>query len=209
MFRKIIKELKDHAPFTAIGAVSGVFIMVLFRGLSAKASYNIFYLLHPLHVFLSALATTSMYEFYKKCSINKKKCNIFVLVIIGYVGSIGIATLSDSIIPYISEVLLDMPRKELHLGFIEEWWLINPLAIAGIALAYFKPATKVPHYGHVLLSTWASLFHIIMAGGQILSWVYFLAIVIFLFVAVWVPCCVSDIVFPLMFVRNKERIKEC
>jgi hypothetical protein len=28
-------------------------------------------------------------------------------------------------------------------------------------------------------------------------------VLFFLFVAVWVPCCVSDIVFPLLLVKNK------
>jgi len=27
----------------------------------------------------------------------------------------------------------------------------------------------------------------------------------FLFLAVWLPCCVSDIVFPLLFVRGEPR----
>jgi hypothetical protein len=29
-------------------------------------------------------------------------------------------------------------------------------------------------------------------------------IFLFLFLAVWVPCCVSDIVYPLLFVRGKQ-----
>ena len=90
----------------------------------------------------------------------------------------------------------------MHLGFIEEWWLINPLALIGILIAYFKPATKVPHYGHVLLSTWASLFHIIMALGSSLSLLTYIVILFFLFISVWIPCCISDIVFPLLFIKE-------
>jgi len=205
MIDKIREELKHHAPFTIFGAITGIVIMVFFRNLSPKVAYNLFYVFHPLHVLLSALATASMYEAYQ-CKTTRKQCNIFVLLVVGYVGSIGVATLSDSIIPYIGEALLDMPHKAVHIGFIEKWWIVNPLAFIGIAIAYFKPATKFPHYGHVLLSTWASLFHLIMAAAGAISIFSYLAIFLFLFIAVWVPCCVSDIVFPLLFVKNKKEV---
>jgi len=203
MLKNILHELEHHAPFTIFGALTGIVLMIFFHNLPKNISYNIFYILHPMHVLLSALVTSSMFMIYK-CGAQKGKCNIFVLLAIGYVGSVGIATLSDSLIPYLGEVLLKMPHTEAHIGFIEEWWLINPLALLGIAIAYFWPTTKFPHYGHVLLSTWASLFHMIMAVGQTLSLFSYIIVFIFLFLAVWVPCCVSDIVFPLLFVKKKS-----
>jgi ABC-type glycerol-3-phosphate transport system permease component len=51
----------------------------------------------------------------------------------------------------------------------------------------------------VLISTWASLFHIIMAISLPVGWGTMAVIFLFLFLAVWVPCCTSDIVFPLLF----------
>lgn len=203
MFKHITKELKRHAPFTGFGAITGIIIMFLFYRLPSRVSYNIFYVLHPIHVVLSALVTTSMYKLHR-CGRVRGKCNLWILLIIGYVGSIGIATISDSIIPYLGEALLHLPNKEIHIGFIEKWWLVNPLAIIGIAIAYFRPSTKFPHAGHVLVSTWASLFHIIMALGGAINWTLVIVIVtfLFLFLAVWIPCCVSDIVFPLLFVKQ-------
>jgi len=203
MLRQIGTELKNHAPFTIFGAITGIVIMVIFQRLPRGVSYNIFYILHPIHVLLSSLVTASMYELHK-CGRLKIKCNIWVLLIIGYVGSIGIATLSDSIIPYLGEVLLGMPNRDIHIGFIEKWWLVNPLAILGVIIAYSRPTTKFPHAGHVLLSTWASLFHIIMALGGGLYFFSYIVILFFLFLAVWIPCCTSDIVFPLLFVREKS-----
>ena len=126
-------------------------------------------------------------------------------MLIGYLGSVGISTLSDCVIPFVGERLLELPNSGLHFGFIEKWWLVNPLAIAGVAFAYYKPTTKFPHSLHVLLSTWASLFHIIMAKGSALSWIAYVAIFIFLIIAVLLPCCVSDIVFPLLFVKNGKK----
>ena len=203
MIKQISVELKNHAPFTLFGALTGIIIMVLFHNMPPRLSYNVFYILHPAHVVLSALVTASMYELHK-CGGLRYKCNIWVLLVIGYVGSIGIATLSDSLIPYLGEVLLGMPNRGIHIGFIEKWWLVNPLAILGVAIAYFWPATKFPHAGHVLLSTWASLFHIIMAMGGALNWLSYVIVFLFLFLAVWLPCCISDIVFPLLFVGDPE-----
>jgi len=171
MFREIFAELKNHSPFTIFGAITGIIIVIFFKNIPSNLSHDIFYTLHPVHVFLSALVTTSMYELHEK-----DRSKPFILIIIGYVGSVGIATLSDSIIPYVGEVLLDLPNRGIHLGFIEKWWLVNPLALLGILLAYFRPTTRIPHYGHVLLSTWASLFHIIMALGHNLNWFSYIAI---------------------------------
>lgn len=208
--RHIIKELKNHVPFTMFGAVTGILIMIFFQKLPKETAYQIFYVLHPVHVVLSALVTASIYEVHECEQVSGRcfmgRCNLWKLLLVGYLGSIGIATLSDSVIPYLGELMLGMPNRGIHLGFIEKWWLVNPLAIAGVLFAYFRPATKFPHSGHVFFSTWASLFHILMALGNALNWISYLVIFLFLFLAVWLPCCVSDIVFPLLFVsRDKSK----
>jgi len=200
MGKRIATELRRHAPFTAFGAATGVafMVIVLFAdvlGQISSASFNIFYILHPAHVVLSALVTTALYRRYRAG-------NIWVAILIGYTGSVGIATLSDSVIPYLGEMLLDLPNRGIHIGFIEEPLLTNPAAFLGIAIGYWRPSTKFPHAGHVLISTWASLFHIIMALGQTVGWIQVLAIFSFLFLAVWLPCCLSDIVYPLLFIRE-------
>ncbi|HHT78953.1 MAG TPA: hypothetical protein GXZ93_04065 [Actinobacteria bacterium] len=202
MFKLILKELKRHSPFTGLGALTGIIMLIFFINLPYKISYRVFYILHPLHVFLSAFVTSSMYLLH----INEdKKRKIVSLILIGYFGSVGIASISDSVIPFLGEILLDMPNTGIHLGFIEEWWIVNPLAFLGIFIAYFKPSTRFPHAGHVLLSTWASAFHIIMSAGINIRWYLYIIIFLFLFIAVWIPCCASDIIFPLLFVKLKRR----
>ena len=197
MSRRIADELKEHAPFTALGAVTGIIIMVIvvWVNVTSQVSHDVFYTLHPLHVVLSALVTTSIYMRYRRGKV-------WAVILIGYFGSIGIATISDSLIPYLGEVLLELPNRGAHIGFIEEWWLVNPAALIGVAIGYFRPKTKLPHSGHVLISTWASLFHMIMALGSTVDWITMFVIFLFLFLAVWLPCCLSDVVFPLLFVRK-------
>ncbi len=197
MLGRIASELKHHAPFTALGAGTGIIFIVIIVSLNvlshvSQVSQTVFYILHPAHVVLSAMVTTAIY---KKHGNGK----IWAIILVGYLGSIGIATISDSLIPYAGETLLGLPNREIHIGFIEEWWKVNPAAFLGIALGYWRPITKFPHFGHVLISTWASLFHIIMALGETVNWITLLAIFFFLFLGVWIPCCLSDIVFPLLF----------
>ncbi len=203
MLKLILHELKEHTPFTVVGAISGIVLMMFFQKIPFNVSHEIFYVLHPMHVVLSALVTSSMYKLYK-CGYSRNKRSLLMLLIVGYVGAVGVATLSDSLIPYLGEVLLRLPNRGIHIGFIEKWWLINPLAIAGVALAYFRPSTKFPHAVHVLLSTWASLFHMLMASGEGMSLFSYFVIFLFLFLAVWLPCCISDIVFPLLFVNSSK-----
>jgi hypothetical protein len=194
LLNTIGRELKVHAPFTALGTLSGVLIMfVLIVGdVPRLVTSQLFWIFHPLHVLLSALVTTAMFRLYGGKGFWRT-------LWIGYIGSVGIATLSDSVLPFLAEWMLRMPNRGLHLGFIEKWWLVNPLALLGVALAVRWPHTKCPHSAHVLLSTWASLFHITMALGGTPDLMTFMLIVVFLFLAVWLPCCTSDIVFPLLF----------
>jgi hypothetical protein len=201
MLKLIAHELKHHAPFTALGAATGIIVMVviIFNNVLPQVSavsHTVFYVLHPLHVALSAVVTTAMYRRY-----GGRK--IWAIVLIGYFGSVGIGTLSDSVIPYLGEVLLKLPNAGIHIGFIEEWQIVNPAALAGIAIGYWKSVTRLPHFGHVLLSTWASMFHVIMALGGTVNWFTFLVIFGFLFLGVWLPCCTSDIVFPLLFTKRE------
>lgn len=249
-------ELKHHAPFTLFGAATGILCMLLFRHAGQELSHRLFQVFHPGHVVLSAMVTTSLFRLYDK------KASLLKLVVIGYLGAVGVATLSDSVLPFFGETILgvavpthgalhehdavehghehdhaaeahvheeDEPadsheassgpleatdhddhlheteggiRPRLHLGFIEDWYVVNPAALLGIAIAYFWPRTKFPHAGHVLISTWASSFHVLMNTHTELTTVMLVGVFVVLFIAVWLPCCVSDIIFPLLFVKG-------
>jgi hypothetical protein len=228
----ILTELKAHAPFTLFGAFTGILLMLVFRDAEHGTSQRLFSIFHPAHVVLSAMVTASLFKLHERAK------NFLWVLLVGYVGSIGIATLSDCIIPFLGESILgvavpshaavhhhpgasdgvdehDDPEADdraqdgqykhrIHLGFIEDWYLVNPAAILGVLIAYFWPKTKFPHAGHVLLSTWASSFHVLMNTHKDITAVMLTGIFIVLFIAVWLPCCISDIVFPLLFVKSAE-----
>lgn len=190
--RRVALELKAHAPFTMLGTMSGIVIMAVLVVTHAPRSLSaaLFWTLHPAHVLLSALVSAAMFT-------RHGRRTLLGIVVVGYVGSVGIATLSDCVIPYVGESLLGLSNRGIHLGLVEKWWLVNPLAAVGILLGWFWPHTELPHFGHVLLSTWASLFHLTMAMDGEYGVFRYAAAAVFLFLAVWIPCCTSDIVFPL------------
>jgi hypothetical protein len=218
----ILGELRSHAPFTLFGAVTGVVAMLVFAQAPSYVSERLFQVFHPTHVVLSAIVTASLFRLYEK------RVNFLVVLLVGYVGAVGVATLSDCILPFFGESILGVAvptehghaagagaedtgdpaqngagiRERLHLGFLEEWYLVNPAALLGILVAWWRPRTKFPHAGHILVSTWASSFHMLMNTRQDLSGLLLFGALIVLFIAVWLPCCVSDIVFPMLLVRT-------
>ncbi len=226
----ILSELKAHAPFTLFGAVTGIVAMLVFAKASPQVSLRLFQVFHPAHVILSAIVTASLFK------LHEKKRSFLLILVVGYVGAVGVATLSDSILPFLGENFLGVavpthaslhehgdssepaavhdeheheadahghgPR--IHLGFIEEWYLVNPAAILGILIAWFWPHTKFPHAGHILISTWASSFHVLMNTHREMTPMLFIGVFAVLFISVWLPCCVSDIVFPMLFVRSPQ-----
>lgn len=228
--RHIGAELKGHAPFTTVGALLGIAFMLIFHKIGSPEPKTLFMIFHPTHVLLSAMVTASLFR------IHENKKNILLIIAIGYFGSIGVATLSDCVLPYIGERLfgLDIPAHAalhaepesdehdehaghgheehanhdehaghgLHLGFIEHWYIVNPAAALGILIAFLLPRTKSPHALHVLVSTWATSAHMMMESADAFTGFEIMGAFVVLFIAVWLPCCISDIIFPLLFVKS-------
>ncbi len=222
----VLGELRAHAPFTLCGSLTGIAMMLLFQNLSETTSYRLFYTFHPLHVTLSAIVAGSIYRLHERAK------GLLIVLLVGYISSVGTATVSNSIIPFFGESILgvaiptesdahaahpsaasnpettdsdelsDQHKPKIHLGFIEEWYIVNPAALLGILIGYFLPRTKLPHAGHILVSTWASTAHILMNMHTSITFLTLVGMTCVLFIAVWVPCCSSDIIFPLLFVRT-------
>jgi hypothetical protein len=237
--KHILVELKGHTPFTVFGAVLGILFMLVFKSASGVGSRTLFTIFHPGHVVLSAIVTASMFK------LHAARKNFALVLLVGYFGSIGVATVSDILIPHVGTKLLglDIPTHEevfhhegaldgegttggreheghlageetehseggLHVGFIEDWYIVNPAALLGVIIAFLLPRTKFPHAGHILVSTWASSSYLLMNMESELTVVAAVGIFVTLFIAIWVPCCISDIVFPLLFVRSDLELAE-
>lgn len=214
-FKHILYELREHMPFTLGGAVVGLIFMLLFRASGQGTVKGMFMVTHLGHVVLSAMVTAAIFK------LHLKKKNFLIIMLVGWLGAIGIATLSDILIPHMGAEVFGLkaaPHSAIyhpdeHVGaepdehssvrfeFIEHWYIVNPAAILGVLLAYFWPRTKFPHAAHVLISTWASSSYLLMAAAGPVGLLLALAMLAVLFVSVWLPCCISDIIFPLLFVQ--------
>jgi len=238
--KHIFVELKGHMPFTVLGALLGIFFLLVFENVSGISSRTLFSIFHPGHVVLSAIVTASMF------GLHAAKKRFILVLVVGYFGSVGVATLSDVVIPHIGTHLLrlDVPthaqlhhretastnkektatvdehgeraysqeiehrERKIHLGFIEEWYIVTPAALLGVFIAYFLPRTKFPHAAHVLISTWASSSYLLMNMQSGITVSAAIGLFVTLFIAIWVPCCISDIVFPLLFVKSDLELTE-
>ena len=204
----IFKELKAHAPFTLLGSCTGVALLlaILATRMELARLEPAFESTHALHILVSAVVTAAMYRRYRK--------GLLAAVVIGYCGSVGIATISDIFFPHhggriILKIIGEHKPMHFHLPAVEEWWLINPVALLGTAIGIWWHTTKIPHSIHILLSTWASLFYLVVNAPAGINWLPVLPLVlVVLFVAVWVPCCFSDIAFPLLFVGKGGAVHE-
>lgn len=216
----------------------GIVLMLAFQNTSKDFKSALFMIAHPGHVILSAMVTASML----RCHSRFKK-NFILVLIFSWIGAIGVATVSDVVIPQVfgtTMFKLNIPIHEalheheemtvedghhddhnhqadqvhqhgekIHFAFIENWAIINPAAILGFLIGFFRPATKFPHSTHVLISTWASGAYILMTATVEISTLVWFGILVVLFISVWIPCCVSDIIFPLLFVDGEMEHPHC
>jgi hypothetical protein len=205
--KPIVTELAHHFPFTvfstALGLIVVVFLTVLLRsrdpGAAAEQFRQLFHLFHPLHVLLSAIATTAMFWRFDRKPIKA--------VVVGAIGSMGICGLSDIFLPYLGGWLIGA-HMHLHVCLLEHPLVVIPFALLGILTGFFavnrlhdRTSTIFSHSSHVLVSTMASLFYFVSFGFVLRAESAF-ALFILVVLAVIIPCCTSDIIFPLLSARQ-------
>ena len=168
---------------------------------SALGFLFLFHLFHPAHILFSAIATTAMFYKYDK--------NLLKAVVIGFVGSILICTVSDALIPTATIYLMGYgDSASVHLCLVESPMQVVPFAALGVLLGIAATisgstnSTITSHSMHVISSTMATLFYTVAFTGQ-LVWINQIGTVFFMTcVAVGGICCLSDVVFPLFFTKK-------
>jgi len=197
-------EFTRHLPYTTVGsliAMAGVWwfgAQQLHAGQAETLftqSRSLFHLFHPLHVCLSAIATTSLSWRYDR--------QVARAILIGALGTIVPCGLSDYVFPYLGGVVFGQ-TMEWHVCLTDHpqvFWPFLALGILGGFLAEKRLAGShlFSHGAHVLISSTASLLYLISFGFT--SWMVDARFVFPAFativLAVWVPCCISDIVVPV------------
>jgi len=191
----IWKELKHHLPFTFFASLVAGVLVAIFYSMGRIPSEALFEIMHPVHVFVSAIATSAIYWKYKKSFLKG--------LLIGIVGAILIGSLSDIFFPFLAGNLFSL-HTHFHLPILEKPFLILGVALIGAVIGTRYKLSKVSHLTHVFLSIFASLFYLLAFSIE-MSVLSVLLISFLVFLCVFIPCCISDIVFPILFVKKTER----
>jgi hypothetical protein len=203
-WRLLVAEFAHHFPYTVVGSLIAMACVWWFGTQSmAQGHANqlveqgraAFHLFHPLHICLSAIATTSLFWRYER--------SVFRASIVGALGTIIPCGLSDYVFPYTGGMLLGQPMH-LHMCIVQHPQLFFSFLFLGILSGFWLERRMTgshlfSHGAHVFVSSAASLLYLVSFGFT--SW---MADVRFVFpafaiivLAVWIPCCISDIVVPI------------
>ena len=200
----VVVELAHHLPYTIVStliAMAGIWWFASQRlntGDSVQLfmqSRALFHLFHPLHICLSAIATTSLFWRYER--------HVLRAIVVGALGTILPCGLSDYVFPYLGGLALGEPM-ELHMCIVSHPQLFFSFLVLGIVGGFWAEQLMTgshlfSHGAHVFVSSAASLLYLISFGftdwmGDVRLVFPAFAIIV---IAVWVPCCISDIVVPV------------
>ncbi len=196
--KQLIHELKHHAPFTLIATALAIIIILFIKYiLSFSIEQEAFEILHPIHIIASAAVSAGIFYKYKK--------SILQATGVGIISAILIGSMSDIILPYLGGISFGL-HTHFHLPIIEEPITILISALVGSIIGISTKLTRLSHLFHVGLSIFASLFYL-LAFSTTFSPIAFILATIIVFIAVLIPCCISDILLPFFFLGKS--IKQC
>ena len=204
-------ELAHHLPYTLVSSFIAMVAVWYFGQMQLRAGTPTgwheelewsFHVLHPLHVCISAITTTPViWRFTRKLP----KALLF-----GLFGSVIPCGFSDYVVPFIGGKILGQPMK-LHICIIEHPMIILPYLLVGLLCGILfeervSCGTVFSHGAHVFVSSCAALVYLAAFGFtgwmQDIQLVFpVLLVVVF---AVWIPCCIGDIVIPVSALHHQH-----
>ena len=203
-------EILAHLPCSVFSVIIGISFVSIFYFLVGGKNQNneetnlfiyLFDHFHYMHLIFSSAATTAL--------LTRKNKGLLSTLSIGVFSSIVFCSISDNLIPWIGGLFIDKTFL-FHFCFFEHW--IPPLSFSIFGSAFGRllannndNATVLSHSGHVMFSTLASVLYIVAFDSSEL-WLQNLPIVFFCtFIAVVIPCCLSDFYIPMLFVRKENK----
>lgn len=189
---RVLRELARHLPFSAAGTAVGIAVVWMLQGVAASGNDPLwaFHPLHAVHVLLSAAATAAVFR--------GRGGSVPRSAIVGVIGALGVCAVSDVFLPHLSSLLMGA-SVHMHVCLLEEPGLVLAFCAVGIAAGIAAAgatglAGLASHTLHVVVSAAASAWYIAAALGD--GWMG-APVFLFALAAVALPCCLSDIVFPM------------
>ena len=199
---RIVKELIHHLPYSAVGVAAALGLLLAGQKMGWKADYFEavagLHWMHGIHVFLGAVVASAIFWKYDR--------RVTPLLWIGILFPTLTCTLSDMLVPYPGSKVFG-GVSVFHVAFFHEPLTVWVPAVLGAVIGatsvqFVVRLTEIMHLGHVLISALASLLYLVafsFSFWEAHAWISF-GITVF---AVWMPCCLSDIVLPLVFTKGR------
>lgn len=205
-------ELVAHIPYACISLSLGFIFLSIIHFIGAatlsevflrRGYFILFHSFHYVHIVVAvAGASIAFFRFSRR-------------IVLGVITALIVPTCfciaSDIMLPTLAGRLLGVDMQ-MHVCFFELHDAINLFAfmlvglLCGVALLRNEDSLKTFsltfHFFHILISSMASLFYMVAQGFD--GWYHSMGIMFFfLFIAVLVPCTLSDVVVPLYCARDK------
>ncbi|MBI4397535.1 MAG: hypothetical protein HY586_00235 [Candidatus Omnitrophica bacterium] len=196
-------EILGHLPFTVAGLVFGLVVVALGSGwMRVILSEGAFHFTHFIHIFLSAAAAAALMTFYESSYARS--------VIVGMLSSVVLCSISDTVIPYWGALWMGK-EPVFHLCLAEHplWVALVALAGTNVGLVWlrgFEHCSKWNHLLHISVSAAASGIYLFSFSHSFLAHEV-IGVLVILFISIFIPCLVSDVVVPLLAVHPSFFLK--
>lgn len=208
----LFDELVCHFPYAVLSLAVGFIILstlTVFIGSAQQACdafYRLFHTCHFMHIVFAAAGTVLAFLRYSR--------SWWRAFVVGLISPAIFCVLSDIVLPYIGGRMLGVPMR-LHICFVCEYTSISIFLLVGILTGFALKfhidkahGTSVfsgwLHFGHILLSSLASMFYLVSHG--FFQWDTVMGVVyIMLIIAVVVPCTLSDVVVPILVAKMGKK----
>ena len=201
----IKEEIFCHFPYAIFSvAFSIIMLSILSHMISDNQAFvQLFHDFHYLHILFASTGVVLTFRKYSKSILGALFTGVLVPAIF--------CTLSDSLLPYFGGVYLGLP-VHFHWCFIAHlssvlpflaFGIINGFVLSNHATSQQLFFSTSSHFLHIFTSSMASILFLVAAGAN--DWhIYLGFIFMFLIIAVFVPCTLSDIVVPIIFAQKHD-----
>lgn len=199
-------EIVCHFPYAVFSVVLSMIILNLFSvaAVSKDIAHKLFHSFHFMHILFAGTGAILTFRRHSK--------NLIGGILVGLAVPSIFCTLSDSLLPFLGGYYLGIDMH-FHWCFVDHLGTILPFLFIGVINGYVLSNhsesdgifySRGSHFLHIFISSIASIFY--LAGYGFSNWDNYVGFIfVYLIFAVLVPCCMADIVVPIMFAKMKKK----
>ncbi|KKP95704.1 MAG: hypothetical protein US13_C0002G0015 [candidate division TM6 bacterium GW2011_GWE2_36_25] len=204
-------EFICHFPYAVLSVAIGLLLLSFFTPsatdvLVMKQFHRLFHSFHFMHIMFASAGAIQTFFRYSN--------NYVKGILVGTLSPAFFCMLSDILMPYVGGEMLGV-KMRLHICFVSEFTNIGLFLLIGVITGFIlrfhverqhsgSLFTRWLHFGHILLSSMASMFYMVSYG--FISWYHQMGMVfVMLILAVVIPCTFSDVVVPFVVAKDGRK----